>query len=61
MRRRDFIKGIVGTAGAWPPLAVRAQQAAMPIIGFLHSGSPVRHEGSSFLFRGSSKFLHYIS
>ena len=50
MRRRDFIKVIAGSAATWP-LAVRAQQPTIPVIGFMHARSAEDTVGQVAAFR----------
>ena len=50
MRRRDLVKGIVGSAATWPVIAV-AQQSAIPVIGFLSFRSANEAADSEAAFR----------
>ena len=57
MRRRDLL-GVVGAAVAWP-LAARAQQPAMPLVGVLSSGSPGPFAPAIAAFRAGLKEAGY--
>src|SRR5688572_26200723 len=59
MRRREFLSVLGGAAALWP-LTARAQQEAVPVIGFLHSGTAAPFEAQLAAFQQGLKEGSYV-
>ena len=60
MRRREFIKVIIGTAAAWP-VTSRAQQSAISIVGFINAAAAQSYKQQLAAFLKGMEETGYIA
>ena len=59
MQRRDFVRLLGGAAAAWP-LAAGAQQPSLPVVGFVHPGTPDANARNAASFRKGLNETGYV-
>src|SRR5262249_18429390 len=59
LKRREFISLLGGAAAAWP-FAARAQKPAIPVVGFMHAGTPEMNKDVREAFRQGVNETGYI-